>query len=185
MFFRSSQVGSDAGSGAPGRGADGAPSVPWRPCTFGNVCYFGFMSATITRAYRYRCDPSAEQRRAFESWFGSARWVWHRSLEYRTQAYRRRGESVTGVNFSRRLTRLKHGCTSATRMRRSTWPQEGLRLLNEHRPGGTRLLREEGGTSGDVAALAATEPAPAETRTDPAGLSPATRRVRYGTGRAA
>ncbi len=59
-----------AACGAPGRGAEGAPSVPWRACAFGNVCYFGFMSATMTRAYRYRCDPSAAQRRALESWFG-------------------------------------------------------------------------------------------------------------------
>ena len=65
------------------------------------------MCSTITRAYRYRCYPSAAQRRALESCFGSARWVWNRSLEYRTKAYRRRGESVTGVDFSRLLTRLK------------------------------------------------------------------------------
>ena len=66
------------------------------------------MCSTITRAYRYRCYPSAAQRRALEWYFGSARWVWNRSLEYRTKAYRRRGESVTGVDFSRLLTRLKH-----------------------------------------------------------------------------
>ena len=65
------------------------------------------MSSTITRAYRYRFYPSAAQRRALESYFGSARWVWNRSLEYRIKAYRRRGESVTGVDFSRLLTRLK------------------------------------------------------------------------------
>ena len=65
------------------------------------------MSATITRAYRYRFHPSHEQRQALESCFGASRWVWNRSLEYRTKAYRRRGESVTGVDFSRLLTRLK------------------------------------------------------------------------------
>ena len=65
------------------------------------------MSATITRAYRYRFYPSAAQRRALDCSFGGARWVWNRSLEYRTKAYRRRGESVTGVDFSRLLTRLK------------------------------------------------------------------------------
>ena len=68
------------------------------------------MSATITRAYRYRFYPSHEQRQSLESCFGASRWVWNRSLEYRTKAYRRRGESVTGVDFSRLLTRLKAKC---------------------------------------------------------------------------
>ena len=42
------------------------------------------------------------------SYFGAARWVWNRALEFRSKAYRRRGESLTGVDFSRLLTRLKH-----------------------------------------------------------------------------
>lgn len=33
--------------------------------------------------------------------------MWNRSLEYRSEAYRRRGESVSGVDFCRLLTRLK------------------------------------------------------------------------------
>ena len=61
----------------------------------------------MQRAYRYRFYPTAEQRLSFEARFGAARWVWNRALEYRTKAYRRRGESVTGVDFSRLLTRLK------------------------------------------------------------------------------
>ena len=65
------------------------------------------MPATITRAYRYRFCPSAAQRRALDGYFGAARWVWNRSLEFRTKAYRRRREPVSGVDFSRLLTRLK------------------------------------------------------------------------------
>ena len=61
----------------------------------------------VQRAYRYRFYPTAEQRLSFEAHFGAARWVLNRALEYRTKAYRRRGESVTGVDFSRLLTRLK------------------------------------------------------------------------------
>ena len=61
----------------------------------------------MPRAYRYRFYPTAAQRLQLESGFGAARWVWNRALEYRTKAYRRRGESVTGVDFSRLLTRLK------------------------------------------------------------------------------
>ena len=61
----------------------------------------------MQRAYRYRFYPTAEQRLRFEAHFGAARWVWNRALEFRTKAYRRRGESVTGVDFSRLLTRLK------------------------------------------------------------------------------
>jgi putative transposase len=59
------------------------------------------------RAYKLRLYPNAEQRGALNRYFGSARWTWNRSLEYRTKAYRRRGESVTGIDFSRLLTRLK------------------------------------------------------------------------------
>ena len=61
----------------------------------------------VQRAYRYRFYPTAEQRLSFEAHFGAARWVWNRALEFRAKAYRRRGESVTGVDFSRLLTRLK------------------------------------------------------------------------------
>ena len=64
-------------------------------------------AAPVQRAYRYRLYPTAAQRLRLEGWFGAARWVWNRSLEFRTKAYRRRKESVTGVDFSRLLTCLK------------------------------------------------------------------------------
>jgi putative transposase len=40
--------------------------------------------------------------------FGAARWVWDTCLAWRTQAYRVYGERVTGVDFSREVTWLKH-----------------------------------------------------------------------------
>ena len=65
------------------------------------------MAETVQRAYKYRFYPTAEQRAKLDNYFGAARWVWNRSLEFRSKAYRRRGESVTGVDFSRLLTVLK------------------------------------------------------------------------------
>ena len=65
------------------------------------------MVETVQRAYKYRFYPTAEQRSKLKRYFGDARWAWNRSLEFRTKAYRRRGESITGVDFSRLLTKLK------------------------------------------------------------------------------
>ena len=65
------------------------------------------MPRTVQRAHKLRLYPTAEQRSRLEAYFGAARWVWNRALEFRSKAYRRRGESVTGVDFSRLLTRLK------------------------------------------------------------------------------
>lgn len=59
------------------------------------------------RAYKLRLYPNAAQRMMLERYFGSARWVWNRAMEYRSKAYRRRGESLSAVDFSRLLTRLK------------------------------------------------------------------------------
>ena len=66
------------------------------------------MPRTVQRAHKLRLYPTAEQRRRLDAYFGAARWVWNRALEFRSKAYRRRGESVTGTDFSRLLTRLKH-----------------------------------------------------------------------------
>lgn len=40
-------------------------------------------------------------------WFGCSRWLWNWSLESRKKAYERRKESVSGIDISRRLTKLK------------------------------------------------------------------------------
>lgn len=59
------------------------------------------------KSAKLRLYPTVEQRRLLDQYFGASRWVWNRSLEYRSKAYKRRGESVTGVDFSRLLTQLK------------------------------------------------------------------------------
>ncbi len=61
----------------------------------------------IQRTYKLRVYPSSEQRERLARWFGAARWVWNHALERRSKAYRRRGESVSGVDVSRALTGLK------------------------------------------------------------------------------
>ena len=129
----------------------------------------------LLRQIRYKAEWAGRTHLAVDPWFPSTKRcsACHAIRQGLTLADRRWQCPACGVVHERDVN-------AATNL-----AQEGLRLLNEHRPGGTRLLRVEGGTPGDVAALAATEPAPDETRTDPAGLSPATRRVRYGTGRAA
>jgi len=40
-------------------------------------------------------------------WFGCSRWLWNWSLESRTKVYQRRHESVSSIDISRRLTKLK------------------------------------------------------------------------------
>lgn len=62
---------------------------------------------TVTRAYKLRFYPNAEQEAFFLRAFGAARWVWNRSLEFRQKAWRRRKASVNGQDFSKLLTRLK------------------------------------------------------------------------------
>ena len=66
------------------------------------------MPRIVQRAHKLRLYPTADQRRRLDVYFGAARWVWNRALEFRSKAYRRRGESVTATDFSRLLTRLKH-----------------------------------------------------------------------------
>lgn len=64
------------------------------------------MPAT-TRSYRIRCYPNPAQIRMLNQWFGASRWLWNYSLSSRTKAYERRKESVSGIDISRRLTKLK------------------------------------------------------------------------------
>ena len=59
------------------------------------------------RADKLRLYPNAAQRMLLTRRFGSARWTWNRALQYRSKAYQRRGESLSGVDFRRLLTRMK------------------------------------------------------------------------------
>ena len=59
------------------------------------------------RAYRFRCYPTPTQEARLRQYFGAARWVWNKALDWRGHLYQALGESVTGVDFSRELTALK------------------------------------------------------------------------------
>ena len=58
------------------------------------------------------CDD-ATQERALARWFGHSRWVWNWALAARRKAYVRRGETLTSVDLSRLLTRIKRSKTRA------------------------------------------------------------------------
>ena len=62
---------------------------------------------TIMRSYRIRAYPNPAQIRMLNQWFGASRWLWNWALESRAKAYKRRKQSVTGTDISRRLTKLK------------------------------------------------------------------------------
>ena len=66
-----------------------------------------------TRAYKLRFYPTRTQERSLARWFGHSRWVWNWALDARTKAYRRRGETLTSVDLSRILTRIKRSKTRA------------------------------------------------------------------------
>lgn len=61
----------------------------------------------VQRSYRVRAYPNGAQIRLLNQWFGCARFLWNWSLSSRTKAYQRRKESVSGIDISRRLTKLK------------------------------------------------------------------------------
>jgi putative transposase len=61
----------------------------------------------VQRSFRVRAYPNSAQIRILNSWYGASRWLWNWSLSSRTKAYARRKQSVTGVDISRRLTKLK------------------------------------------------------------------------------
>lgn len=61
----------------------------------------------IQRSYKFRCYPSSAQRRQLTAAFGHARWVWNQCLAWRSRQYRVHGQSVSAIDFSRRLTCLK------------------------------------------------------------------------------
>ena len=66
----------------------------------------------VMRAYKLRLYPTRSQERALARWFGHGRWVWNWALEARRKAYARRGETLTSVDLSRILTRIKGGARS-------------------------------------------------------------------------
>ena len=65
----------------------------------------------MIRAYKLRLYPTRAQERDLAQWFGHSRWVWNWALAARRKAYRRRGETLTSVDLSRILTRMKRSAT--------------------------------------------------------------------------
>lgn len=63
--------------------------------------------AAVTKGVKIRCYPNPAQVRMLSHWFGCSRWLWNWSLESRKKSYERRKESVSGIDISRRLTKLK------------------------------------------------------------------------------
>lgn len=61
----------------------------------------------VQRSYRIRAYPNGAQIRLLNQWFGASRWLWNWALDSRKKAYTRRKESITGIDISRRLTKLK------------------------------------------------------------------------------
>ncbi|KFI21746.1 helix-turn-helix domain-containing protein, partial [Nitrosococcus oceani] len=64
-------------------------------------------STTIQRSYKFRLYPNSVQRQQLALEFGHARWVWNQCLSWRSYVYRHRGQSVSAVDFSGHLTKLK------------------------------------------------------------------------------
>lgn len=60
----------------------------------------------VLKSYKFRIYPNAAQRQQLACEFGHARWAWNTCLAWRSDAYKR-GEKVTGIDFSRELTQLK------------------------------------------------------------------------------
>lgn len=87
----------------PGCAAEGRAPVVCHPLRPG---YNIFMPAVL-RSYRVRAYPNGAQIRMLNQWFGASRFLWNYALESRTKAYQRRKQSITGVDISRRLTKLK------------------------------------------------------------------------------
>lgn len=80
------------------------PSInyPLRP-----VLRYNSRMPAAQRSYRIRCYPNPAQVRMLSHWVGASRWLWNWALDSRIKAYNRRQESITGVDISRRLTKLK------------------------------------------------------------------------------
>jgi putative transposase len=64
-------------------------------------------------AYRFRLDPTDDQRRAFERAAGARRWVWNHFLARRKAVYAATGETLSVADMCRELTALKRAPETA------------------------------------------------------------------------
>ena len=123
----------------------------------------------LVRQIGYKAEWAGREHIAVDQWFPSTKRcsACHAVREGLTLADRRWRCDECGAEHDRDLNAAKN------------LAQEGLRLLDEQRPGGARLLRVEGDTSGTDSARPGSGPASDETRTD------STRKRQYGTAVAA
>lgn len=68
---------------------------------------YNHVMPAVQRSYKIRCYPNPAQIRMLNHWFGTSRWLWNWALSSRTKAYERRKESISSIDISRRLTKLK------------------------------------------------------------------------------
>ena len=61
----------------------------------------------MLRAYRYRLKPDKKMQAGFQQDFGAVRFVHNKALEYRSKAYKRRGESKNYHDTRELLNTLK------------------------------------------------------------------------------
>jgi len=59
------------------------------------------------RAYKYRFYPTIEQAASLNRTFGSARFIWNKSLAIRIEAWEQRKERISGIDVMRMLTQWK------------------------------------------------------------------------------
>ncbi len=61
----------------------------------------------VTKAYRYRIYPTAEQKQFFENHFGCCRFIYNRFLSLRVTAWGERKESISWLQCQAMLPKLK------------------------------------------------------------------------------
>ena len=71
----------------------------------------------MLRAYKYRLQPTQEQRTFFEKSFGCTRYIYNWALAKRIEAYQTEGKRINAIDLCRMLTELKK--------------QEGMEWLKE------------------------------------------------------
>lgn len=72
------------------------------------LCYTAFM-IFILKAYKFRFEPTAIQRKQLAVEFGNSRFVWNRCLDLRSKAWEERKERHNYVSLNRQVTEWKRG----------------------------------------------------------------------------
>lgn len=82
--------------------------------------------------YRYRIEPNAEQHQTLARTFGCARYTFNWALGMKQEAFRERGEKLSYVDTSKRLTALKKEDATSWLSEVSSVPlQQALRHLDK------------------------------------------------------